>query len=383
MATQPCRTRVFGVVVTLLAAGSAAAGGPQKPLPKLPPLPAPKSAPRPTPRTLPDRATQRAQQRLEYKFTPGQTFAYRMEIRSESPDRAERFTGTPVVKVHSILKDGTAELGVVGRLSRSGKPGDDVWLSSFLKVPPNGPSHGKDDLNAKRLPGELHLFTKPSQLLFMHIPKSVDGEFSSEGGAFLSETKTNGFIPTFAMTKGRDADSTRSELESGSVYRITRERRFRTTEGTPREWRYKSTSRFDKDRGLILSTEGSLAFEENGKKSAPVKFSARLLDGDKLAQAKQQSLSERAYMPAELEPHELKRVRLDLKRANRFKKVSELEPGMAVAHFNDNGYQWYEAEVVRVVDEYKVKVRYRGSNEEFEVHPGQCAPLPAETGRRQ
>src|SRR5205085_10211731 len=108
--------------------------------------------------------------------------------------------------------------------------------------------------------------------------------------------------PVFSSTKGRETNLTRSEPESGSVYRVLKEKGFRTAEGDPREWRYQITSRFDKGRGLVLSTDGTLTYEEKGKKAVTVKINARLLEGEELARAKAQAEADRARMPAELEP---------------------------------------------------------------------------------
>src|SRR5207247_5543384 len=103
-----------------------------------------------------------------------------------------------------------------------------------------------------------------------------------------------------------------------------------------------------------------------------------------LARAKAQAEADRARMPAELEPFELKRVRLDLKEATRFKTTKELKPGMAVGHFlSAGGHHWYLADVAEVLSDYKLKVRYRGSREEYEVHAGELALLPAGMVPRQ
>jgi hypothetical protein len=393
MKAHICRACFWSVVLQLAVADGIQADGPagqlgSKSLPKLPPLPPSKSSPR-----FPTRSSAKeSPDRLTYKLTQGQTVGYRIDIQADFADKVERFYGTPVFTVHSILKDGTAELAAVGRLTLSSRsrskqeftaqPGNDVWLRSYLKVPPNGPSSAKDDLNVKRLPGELHLFTKPSHLVFVELPKRVGNQSSWEGTASLFETRTGGLLgPTFSSIKGRETNVTRSELESGSIYRITRGKGFRSTEGTPREWRYQSTSRFDKNRGVVLSTEATLAQEEKGQKVASVKISVRVLDGEELARARSQAETDRARMPAELEPLELKRVRLDMKNASRFKSANDLKPGMTVAHFLSAGghggdNHWYHADVLNVLTDYKVKVRLRGSKEEFEVHPGELALLP-------
>jgi hypothetical protein len=399
MKAQICRACVWSFVLQLAVTGSVQADGPtgqlgSKSLPKLPPLPPSKSSPR-----LPTRSSAKeSPDRLAYKLTQGQIVGYRIDIQADFADKVERFYGTPVFTVHSILKDGTAELAAVGRLALSTRsrskgdlmpqPGNDVWLRSYLKVPPNGPSSAKDELNVKRLPGELHLFTKPSHLVFVELPKRVGNQSRWEGTSSLFETRTGSLLgPTFSSTKGRETNLTRSEPESGSIYRIIKEKGFRTTEGTPREWQYQSTSRFDKNRGLVLSTEATLTQEENGQKSASVKISVCVLDGGELARARSQAETDRARMPAELEPLELKRVRLDLKSASRFKSGNDLKPGMAVAHFLSagRGYgdnHWYHADVLDVLTDYKVKVRLRGSKEEFDVHPGELALLPADKASR-
>jgi hypothetical protein len=162
---------------------------------------------------------------------------------------------------------------------------------------------------------------------------------------------------------------------------VVKKKGFRSTEGPAREWTYQGTSRFDRQRGLVLSTEARFDSEEKGQPAAPVVMHMRLLEGDALARAKQQAKADVVSLPAELRPQELKRVRLDLKKPQRLKTTEGLEPGTAVAHFftADKGgdYHWYRAEVVQVLSEDEVKIRYRGSQEEMTTHVGHLTLLSA------
>jgi hypothetical protein len=181
----PCRRACYWslpLLDALAAVGLATADSPTRPLRLPPPLPPRKPLP-PLPRPSTTR-TRPSAERLAYQFTKGQTFAYQVEFLTEHGHKTERYAGTPVYTVAAVdPKTGEAHLSAVGKLSYSVRlrgqesykvqPGNDVWLASYVKVGPQGQLGGKKDRNVVRLHGYLHLFAKPTELIFVSLPRAV------------------------------------------------------------------------------------------------------------------------------------------------------------------------------------------------------------------
>jgi hypothetical protein len=358
-------------------------------------------------------ARQRAATLMAYRFSPGQTFAYRIDIRVERKVRTEWYQGTPVFTVREVDESGNAELFVIGRLAYfdqrrgaedfSAHPGRDVWLGTKITLDASGRRlGGKDDYNEEGLPDSLTALVMPRQLFFVELPLwFTDRPLVSESNAMLWTSSHPVFNPAEGrsplaigapatlsslglqnqMIEGREMSSLQAEPLSPTLVRIRKQRGFRSKEGPLREMRYEGTSRFDRERGLVLDTEATYTRNDGGTPE-PVRISVRLLEGDDLKRAVASSREDWSRLPRELDPIEYRRVRLDVKDLPRLKSAQGLQPGTAVAHFRGSSFKdgdnrWYLAEVVEVIDAYKLKVRYRGSDEVAEAHPGQLAIAPA------
>jgi hypothetical protein len=313
---------------------------------------------------------------LAYKFTPGPTFAYRVEILAERADQTERFLGTPVITVKSV--EDVAELAVVGRLACAVKPsGDeeyeprperDIWIGTRLAIDPSGQRlSGRADHNERGLPDSLRLLITPRRLLFVELPATVTGRYGSGGSVWVTLNSPN---PSNRIVNFK---------------RVLKERSVHTTEGPPREWRFTSVSRFDRQRGLLLDTEAAYHRVEDGNEAEPVKINVRLLEGEELQQAYAQAQADWKLLPPGMEPKEFRRVRLNWTWRDNpqphqvaLKSADQATPGLVVAYYSPELDCYCLAEVVEVLSEHKVKIRYRGSGEELDVHPGALAIPPAD-----
>src|SRR5262249_19908606 len=151
---------------------------------------------------------------------------------------------------------------------------------------------------------------------------------------------------------------------------IKKERSFRGKDKPPTALWYRSTSRIDRSRGLMVDSSGASETEEG-----PVTVRIHLLEGDELKQAVDQANSDWADRPAEIDPVEFRRVRINIDSPRHFKSSSEVKPSMAVAIFRDDDRKWYLGQVLEVVKpgRNEIRIRYQGSNEEKVVQLGNLA----------
>jgi hypothetical protein len=336
---------------------------------------------------------------ISYHFAPGQTFGYSVTIDVEGPNQSERFAGTPVFSVKSVDSRHGAELFAVAKLSCTARlrssEGDGeqskraFWIGSVVKVSASGTVGGKADYNDAALPDFLTTLVKPKELIFTELPVSATGSHTKEGPAWLWPKPSGGqglgsgsALPVGPMVKmidGRETRVLRASLQSNSVVRIHRERAFRGKEAPAMSLRFVSDSLFDRDRGLVLETTATCTSDPaGGSKPTEVKISVRLLEGETLKRAISQANADWTGRPQELDPIELRRVRLNVTDLPRFQSPREARPGMVVAYFSDDDNRCYLAEVVEVVSEkhYEVRIRYRGSQEVVVVHSAKLAIPP-------
>jgi len=326
---------------------------------------------------------------LRYKFSPGQMFAYRVELVGEGG--TERFAGTPVFMVKEVQKDGDAILSVVGRLEygtrpRGAKtftpqPGMEAWVGSRVTIDRLGHSvSGRKETVYGPLPTMLQELLPLKKLFFVELPFGRKDTYVNSGTANLWLTKQGGFLgPTIQTTRGYLELNVKAEPDTGGSVKLTKDRSFRTTQGPKQEWKYQGTSRFDADRGLILATDGTYTDDDT---KHPLKVTVRLLEGADFDKALKQSAADVARRPPEQDPVEERRVRVDLKSPTRFKSGDDLKRGSVVAHLMGD-YQWYLADVVEIVSKHKVAIRLRGSKEEKDVHPGELAHPPADKASKK
>lgn len=327
----------------------------------------------------------RAGEALSYRFAAGKTFGYAIDIRIKRAYKSERFSGTPIFSVRSVDQDGNAVVFAIGKFKCTSlltgsdeeqeRPSRTVWLGSVLKVSPSGKVSGKEDYKQTVLPVFLTTLIKPRELFFPELTASISGVRSQESKSSLWLTMSSGTIlgNTVKQIEGKEKRLLRAKPLTGSLVELHKERGFRGNDSPPTVLSYASTSRFDRDRGLMVDSSAMSDTEEG-----PVTVQIRLLEGEELKQAVDQANIDWADRPSEVDAFELRRVAVKLDSPRRLSTPADARPGMIVAH-NRDGNHWYLAQVVEVVDarRYKVKIRYRGSDEVLEVHPGELAVAPA------
>ena len=167
------------------------------------------------------------------------------------------------------------------------------------------------------------------------------------------------------------------EPAEADVAKLTTEHSFRTAEDPKREWKFTNSARFDLKRGLLLESSGDYVYDSVVYKGKQMRLTFKLLEGEDVRKARERSIKDRKAMPSELVPQEFKRTKLKMPfLPKRYNSSGDLKPGQIAAHFNDRDLRWYAATMVEAINDYKVKIRYQGSNEEFEIHVGQLAPMP-------
>ncbi len=331
---------------------------------------------------------------LRYHFTVGQTFAYRLEILHDHGDAQECFIGTPIFTVKSVDKGGRtdkAELAAIGRILYGTKSRDDkdfnqqggqgLWLSTRIVVDTSAHNvGGKKDLTVSTLPQSLFGTVPLKEFFFIELPDKAGQKVGQSGSAMGSITGPPGGIGAgLRLVKGESKYEVATEALSDDLVRVRKEKSFRATEGAPMSVRYLCVGRFDRKRGLLTEADATFSWESGPEKGGPIKMSIRLLDGDDLKAAYDQSVKDFAKLPDILDPFEFRRVRFTPEKdLERVKSAKELKPGLVVAHFHDHEHQWYLAKVVEVFTDTKVTIRLSGSGEEMEVHPGTLMIPPAD-----
>lgn len=328
-------------------------------------------------------------QPLGYIFRPGQSFAYQMDLRWERDGGTEWFTGTPVFEVKGVNEKKAFELMVVGRLRAYAKPaksdknfaypGRDVWLGTRIATDDRGERRtGRPDRNVAALPYRMSLLITPTKMLLPVLPHRSGDRIGHEGGAWLSESGVGSgpiAMPTFKMTNGREQDWTQATAEGNGIVRIHCERGFYTTEGAKLLWSYKGDSRFDTARGLIVELNATFETELDGKKATPVRITAKLLDGEELKKAIAKGEEDWKLIPAEHKPVEFLRQPVDLWLPAYLKTATDAKVGQVYAHLGSE-YRYYVAEVIGIVDQHNVRLRYRGSKEELTVKVAELVVIP-------
>jgi hypothetical protein len=381
------RVATMGLALVTLCSGVVIGADPPapRPLPKAPLKPFP---------SFEERIANRKKEPVKrgYLFVSGQSFAYRVEILIDEGDQVVRYAGTPFFMVHDVDDKAETDIEVIGRLVHATGPKGsttftdmdmgDIWIASRIVIGPWGePKHSRKDYNLDKLPTLFDNLTNLKGAIFPQIASHYHGERTtveySDGSATLMSRKTNGFFPTIDTSKGRRTDSIIMEPAETDRAKLTTEHSFHTSEDSKREWKYTSAARFDLKRGLLLESAGQYEYE-SATSAKPMRITMKLLDGEEFRQARDRSIDDRRQMPSDLVPQEFKRTRITNMPhlPKRYKNPDDLKPGDTAAHLNDHDYRWYTAVMVEAIDAYKVKVRYRGSNEEFDIHVGQLAPLP-------
>ena len=356
------------------------------------------------------RARSRPQKPPQYHFTQGQSFAYSVDVTAgtEGSGRVESFRGTPYVNVKSVDRAGDAELFVIAKLAcfttrptgadESTAPRKTVWLGSRIALNSAGGQLGKADVNAKALPaffGTLGLDLK--RILFPEMPRSVPTVDDSSGNASL--LVMGGPQPFSARAFG-DFDGTVTRTKHADpiappFVRLTQDVLFQTKAGAKSAAKidYRSSARFDRDRGLLHDFDATFRQEQDGLQATVASIRVRLLEGEALRAAYVQALAEWEDHPDELEPFELNRVRVDAFLPTSIQTTGNATPGMEVIHLrgsnqsvHDADNKYYLAEILEAdsAPYGQVKIRYKGSNEVLAVHPGTLAfpPGPDHPDRR-
>jgi hypothetical protein len=332
--------------------------------------------------------------RLRYHFVVGQMFAYHVEITVDRGDLIERFAGAAVFTPKYVEKQGQAELLCAGRLAYSTRnpggaggdgefkevPNQAIWVNPRIVMNSSAKSvGGRPDFTKSTLPETLFNAVPLKEFFFVELPDKPGGKIRSEGGAMIWLTGGQNplFGPNFKTMDGTAKYSVETEELPDGLIRIRKEKSFKDKDRGSVWAKYESTARFDRKRGLLIDSDAVFTHQLSAVPNPPVKITLRLLEGDAVAKAFEQAKKDWLLLPAGLDPAEFRRIRLDLDKAEHFKSVDDVKAGMTVAYLGDDRH-WYQAKVDGIYSEYKVGIRMDGSKEDFTVHPGQLAAVPAE-----
>jgi hypothetical protein len=351
----------------------------------------------------------RPQRGLTYHFTAGQTFAYSVEIevREEGFSQLERLTGMPYITVKSVDDSGEAELFIIGKLESSTRRGENdtvhpsraVWLASRIALQPSGAWSGKSDVNSDALPDYFRtLNLELRRLIFPEVPKSVPSVHDSSGNAklFVSGNRSSFGNLGLGMLDGRATTTDHADPLDAQLVRLLYGVRFETNASVQPHVLidYRSSGRFDRDLGRLRDFDSTFRKEQTGRGTVVATARVRLLDADGLKRAYAQSVADWQERPDVLDPIEFRRVRANAFLPETLPSTREAVPGLTVYHLRTAGEgvtdpdnRYYVAQVVETVSETppRVKIRYKGSNEELTVHPGTLAypPSAEHPGRAQ
>ena len=340
---------------------------------------------------------------LEYHFERGQSFAYSLELTvgSDGSSRVECFRGTPYVAVKSVDESGEAELFVMGKLECSivngdgevetSRPDRAVWLGSRIALKPSGGSVGKEDVNAKALPGYFEtLDLKLKRLIFPDMPRTLPGVDDSSGSAslFVRFAPRPVLALAFGVLDGKASRTKHADPIEPPLVRLTHEVVFQTNPSVkPRvNIVYRSVVRFDRDLGRVRDCHSTFRQEQDGVGTVVGTVHVRLLEGDALRKAYALALSDWQGRPEVLEPVEFRRIRIDPFLPTHLESARDAVPGLAVFHLRgtsqghyDADNKYYLAEVLELdsSNDGQVKIRYKGSDEVFSVRPQTLAFPPS------
>jgi hypothetical protein len=322
---------------------------------------APAAGKRPSLPPLAGGGRRRSREVLEYHFERGQSFAYSVELTvgSEGSRRVERFRGTPYVVVKSVDDSGETELFVIGKLECSILNGDGevetprpdraVWLGSRIALKPSGGWVGKEDVNAKALPGHFEtLNLKPKRLIFPEMPRTLPGVDDSSGSASLFVTFAPRPVLTlaFGALDGKATRTRHADPIEPSLARLTHEVEFQTNASVkPRvNLVYRSVARFDRDLGRLRDCDSTFRQEQDGGRSMVATARVRLLEGDALRKAYARALADWQDRPEALEPVEFRRIRVDPFLPTHLESTRDATAGLALFHLRGTSQGHHDAD---------------------------------------
>ncbi|MGE3820195.1 MAG: hypothetical protein AB7I30_12315 [Isosphaeraceae bacterium] len=335
---------------------------------------------------------------LRYRFARGDVFAYRydLEFWIEGASTRHRYSGTPYGSVE-LVEDGVAEIFLIGKLEgsivraagESPDPSKSIWLASWLRIGPQGVVGGKKDLGEDALPPAFEtLRIRPRELLFPSIPDSLPGARGSTESATLFSNKPSALaLPNLETDRGTRVRAVRADPIPGSLARLRFVNGFITVEDVEirRLLSFRWVGRFDPARGYVRDGQARLRVETTGARPTLAHLRLERLEGDAVREAYEKARAAWVDRPASLQPVELLRKRVAVKRPAFLKTTRDAQPGMRVVHLRsadrhpDGDHKYYEAVVIEADARPRgeVTIRYVGSGERFSVHPATLAPQPA------
>ena len=305
---------------------------------------------------------------FRYKFQRGQEFAMQVEISLGK----SRWVGTPYFRViFDESTGGPPDLLAIGNLHAYRDFGDGQWrhirkddiempeLFRFIQVGVVNTGTA-DGFGGHILPLQMSAVIPFKEIFFPDLPWFTDGMNESSTG---KQTMYATGVPSFT------ADTVRSTACQGDV--ITYKYGCYSKDVNI-GLKYVQTSQFNKSEGMVRASTIDYTLRWDAERSA--KITTRRLYGSQLAAARDAALTAR---PQEQWPKEMLRVpcESDGYEITGAKSVSEMHTGQRVCFGeyttgkNAKFVRNYQATVIGVVSDGKVRIKLDGSHEEIDVKP--------------